>query len=714
MEAQQELNDILNFEQLDLILSILPDPAGAKVLRDQFVSACRIVKAKEDEAEALHRSAQSQSNLLEAQLKELETERKAFQEQKNLEIEKLKAEQANLESLAQSLGEKFRDLTERIGEVSGNVNNCQTTVGEKLEGFEGVISARASDREENVNQSLKELLDSVQKNTDDVSTMKDKSDEMATAMNSVKEHHERIETSLRAGVTKESIKDQIGPLVDLTNTIKGLVEGLPTRESIDTRLAQVGGLAEQLRRAQVNVNELVQENQGLRNQNETLTTERNCAQNLSEQAKAALEEFDKDVRKKDSKIEGLQKANGNLQERLMEANQEISQGREARRQLKDAQPVLQTAEARRLELAEIKLSLQQVQQTVNETERQVESLKSQLEREKTVHDRCSVDLTQALTDRRDVNRQKEKLEGDISQVRKELKELRSQQTLDLQKQLKDQWAAVSEAMKEQLSEKKSHEETVSQLSRSWSSEKEALQGEISAKVSLIENLEQKVKTLQSRVSTLEPLRIELQTANDNLRQVNLTLEATEGNLRNSQGRVAELEKTAIVSANELEAVKAENGCLQKSSESASQKLDTCRGTIERLEQERDTVNEALSSLQAQSVVIPEGVTGEISRIYYRAADQLRNIPIVLDRNGEPDSQQLASELITVIDGYKWKENLLRFLHSRPEGWFCLQQVTAGDRDLVANGGECQHHDDCLSVKVVLLNGSPTLKFIFSD
>ncbi|KAF5613068.1 uncharacterized protein FTJAE_13971, partial [Fusarium tjaetaba] len=211
MEAQQELNDILNFEQLDLILSFLSDPAGAKVLRDQFVSACRIVKEKQDEAEALHRSTQSQSNLLEAKLKEFETEREAFQEQKNLEIAKLKTEQANLESLAQSLGEKFHDLTERISEVSGSVNNCKKTVGEKLQGFEDVISARASDREENVNQSLKDLFASVQHNTDDVSTMKDKSGEMATAMDSVKEHHERIETSLKAGVTKESIEDQIGP-----------------------------------------------------------------------------------------------------------------------------------------------------------------------------------------------------------------------------------------------------------------------------------------------------------------------------------------------------------------------------------------------------------------------------------------------------------------------------------------------------------------------
>ncbi|RBQ65846.1 hypothetical protein FVER14953_21764 [Fusarium verticillioides] len=713
MEAQQETSRVLDLRQLDLILSFLPDPAGAKVLRAQFVSACRIVEGKEDEAKALHRSAQSQSNLLEAKLKELETEREAFQEQKNLEIEKLKTEQANLESLAQSLGERFRDLTERIGEMSGSVNNCKKTVGEKLEGFEDVISARASGREENVNQKLKDLLASVRKNTADVSTIKDKSGEMATAMDSVKENHEWIESSLRAGVTKVSIDGQIGPLVALINTIKGSVAGLPTRESIDTRLAQVGGLAEQLRTTQVRVNELVQENHRLKNLNETLTTERNSAQGLSEQAKVALEEFDKDVRKKDSKIEGLQKANGDLRDRLMEANQEVSQGREARRKLNDAQSVLQTAETRSLELAAVQISLQQVQQTVNELERQVESLKSQLEREKTAHDRRSADLTQALTDRRDANHQKEKLEGDISKVRKELEELRSQQTLDLQRQLKDQCAAISEAMKEQLSEKKSHEETVSQLSRSWSSEREALQREISAKVSLIGNLEHKVKTLESKVSTLEPLQIELRTANDNLRQMSLTLEASKSNLRNSQGRVAELENTANVSANELDAVKAENGRLQKSSDSASQQLVTCRDTISRLEQERDTLNEALSSLQAQSVTIPEGAAGEVSRVFYRAANELRDIPIITDANSELGMSQLASELISLIDSYNWKESLLEFLQTDSQDWFCFEKVVRGDSDGRANGDKCSHHEDCLLVTVDYLLGHPGLKFMMT-
>ncbi|KAF5610576.1 uncharacterized protein FTJAE_14261, partial [Fusarium tjaetaba] len=502
-------------------------------------------------------------------------------------------------------------------------------------------------------------------------------------------------------------------LVDLTNTIKGLVEGLPTRESIDTRLAQVGGLAEQLRTARASVNELVQKNQELRNQNGTLTTERNSAQNLSDRAKDALEEFDNDVKKRDSKIDGLQKANDDLRDRLMEANQEVSRSREARRQLEDAQPVLQTAEARSRELAVIKLSLQQAQQTVNETERQVDSLKSQLEREKTAHDRCSAELTKASTDRRDINHQKEKLEDDISKVQKELKELRSQQTVDLQKQLKDQWAAVSEAMKEHLSEKKSHEETVGRLSRSWSSEKQALQGEISAKVSLIENLEQKVKTLQSKVSTLEPLQIELRMANENLHQMSLTLEATKSNLRNSQGRVAELEETANVSENELEAVKAEKGRLQKSSESASKQLETYMGTISMLEQERDTLNEALSSLQAQSVRIPEGAAGEVSRVFYRAADELRDIPIITDTNSELGMSQLASELISLIDSYNWKESLLEFLQTDSQDWFCYEKIVRGDSDGRANGDKCSHHEDCLLVTVDYLLGRPGLKFMIT-
>ncbi|KAF5232497.1 hypothetical protein FANTH_12958 [Fusarium anthophilum] len=714
MEAQQETSRVLNLQQLDLILSLLPDPAGAKVLRDQFVSACRIVERKEDEAEAMHERAESQSKALQAQLETLQTEREAFQEQKNLETEELEAEQVKLQNIAQTLSEQFRNLATNVGEVSGNVNDCQKTVTEKLEGFREDISARASGREENVNQSLKDLHTSVKNSTDHLSTMKDKSIEMATAMASVNEEHKRIKSSLKAGVTMEGIKVEIAPLVELANTIKTAVQGLPTVESLDNKFAQVGGLAEKVSSLQDRVLVLAQENQTLKNENAILTAERNDASNLSERAKTALEEYDEDLKAKESKIEDLQKSNDYLRNRLMEAGPQISQGQEASRRLVAAQDSLQTAESTRQELSRAKGELQQAEQTERGLNQKITDLEGRLECEKGALDICSSQLTEALANQSDVNHEKQKLEDELSKVRTELNELRSQQAIDLQKELKDEYAAISEAIQGQLSEKRTHEETVRQLSDSWSSEKEALEGQISAKVSVIENLEQQVQKLQSTVSTLEPLQSQLHTANDDLSRVNALLEETNLNFQNSQARVTALEGAVSSSANELDQFKAENGRLQKSGESVSEQLRTSEGTIQRLQREYDALTVELLSLQAQSVRIPEGVTGEMSRIYYRAADQLRNIPIVLDTNGELDTQQLAAELITLIDGYNWKDNLENFLHSRPEGWFCLQQVVAGDRNLVANGGKCQHHDDCLSVKVVLPNGSPTLKFIFSD
>ncbi|TVY63341.1 hypothetical protein Focb16_v014395 [Fusarium oxysporum f. sp. cubense] len=717
MDAQQETSRVLDLKQLDLILSFVPNPGGAKVLRDQIVSGCRIVEAKEDEVEALHARVENQSTLLRVQLEELKTERESFRQQKDHEIEKLRAEQVKLENLAQTLGSQFQDLTSNAGHLSDKVDECQTAVAEKLQGFGKVISDRASEREKAVNvlnQSVKDLSASARKNAEDLSSMSDRCNVMATGMDSVKEDQKRIESSLKDGVTMQGMKGQVKPLIELANTSKQIIDGLPTVAFLNTKFENVARLAERLEHLQAQATELGQVNQDLKNQNEYLSTERDRANYFSEQARSQLEENEETLGQKDSKIEELQTARDDLLNRLTAANVQISQGKDARRRLDEVQHLLQTAESTRQELAEVKPKLQQAEQNVKEMEQKIANLQRRLDREKDLNGDCSAKLTQALSNNSGILLQKTKLEAECSQLREDLRQLRSQEAIDVQQQMKDQWAAVSEAMKEQLSEKRSHEETVRQLKDSWSSEKQALEGEISAKVSLIENHEQQLQTLRSRVSTLEPLRGQLDAANENTSRFQALLEQASSNLQLSEQRVAQFEEMVSGSAKKLEDLKAENGRLQESGESVSLQLRASNGTIERLQQECDAVNEALSTLRAQSVRIPEGTAGELSRVYYRAADELRDIPIVLDTNGELDTPQLAAELITLIDGYKWKHNLLKFLHSRPEGWFCLQQVMDGDRDLMANGGKCQNHDDCLSVKVVLPHGSSALKFIFSD
>ncbi|KAM0084514.1 hypothetical protein ACKRZS_003355 [Fusarium odoratissimum] len=714
MDAQQETSRVLDLKQLDLILSFVPNPGGAKVLRDQIVSGCRIVEAKEDEVEALHARVENQSTLLQVQLEELKTERESFRQQKDHEIEKLRAEQVKLENLARTLGSQFQDLTSNAGHLSDKVDECQTAVAEKLQGFGKVISDRASEREKTVNvlnQSVKDLSASARKNAEDLSSMRDKCNVMATGMDSVKEDQTRIESSLKDGVTMQGMKGQVKPLIELANTSKQIIDGLPTVAFLNTKFENVARLAERLEHLQAQATELGQVNQDLKNQNEYLSTERDRASYFSEQARSQLEENEETLGQKDSKIEELQTARDDLLNRLTAANGQISQGKDARRRLDEVQHLLQTAESTRQELAEVKPKLQQAEQNVKEMEQKIANLQRRLDREKDLNGDCSAKLTQALSNNSGILLQKTKLEAECSELRKDLSQLRSREALDLQQQMKDQWAAVSEAMKEQLSEKRSHEETVRQLKDSWSSEKQALEGEISAKVSLIENHEQQLQTLRSRVSTLEPLRGQLDAANENTSRVQALLEQASSNLQLSEQRVAQFEEMAIVSAKELEDLKAENGRLQESGESVSLQLRTSNGTIEGLQQECDTINEALSTLQAQSVRIPEGTAGAISRVYYRAADELRDIPIVLDTNGVLDTPQLAAELITLIDVFEWKEKLLMFLHSSSKGWFCLQQVMAGNNNGMVDGAKCQYHDDCLLVTVVSFLDPPALKFI---
>ncbi|KAH7220591.1 hypothetical protein BKA60DRAFT_635091 [Fusarium oxysporum] len=355
MDAQQETSRVLNLKELDLILSFIPNPDGAKLLRDQFVSACRIVEAKADEVEAIHGRAESQSKLLQAQFEELNAEREAFREQKDQEIEKLKAEQVKLENLA-----------------------------------------------------------------------------------------------------------------------------------------HVGRLAEQLQSLQLQATELGQENQILKNQNENLSTERDRANFFAEQARSQLEENEEILGQKDSKIEEIQIARDDLLKRLTEASLQISQGEEARRRLDEVQHVLQTAETERQELVKVKSKLQRTEQAEMETQQRMADLQRTLEREKKHHDACSAELTKTRSDKRDTIHQKSKLEDECSSVRNELYQLRSQGAMDLERQMKDQWATVKEVLEKQLSDKRSHEETVRQLKDSWSSEKQALEDRISAQVCFIENHEQQL------------------------------------------------------------------------------------------------------------------------------------------------------------------------------------------------------------------------------
>ncbi|RKL07571.1 hypothetical protein BFJ71_g2173 [Fusarium oxysporum] len=714
MDAQQEYSRVMDLKQLDIILSFIPNPDGAKLLRNQFVSACRIVEAKADEVEAIHGRAESQSKFLQAQFEALNTEREAFREQKDHENMKLRAEQVKLQNLARTLGSQFQDLTLNSGDLSDKVDNYQTAIAEKLQGFGKVISGRASEREETLNvlnQSVKDLSDSAKKNAEDLSSMSDMCNVMATGMDSVKEDQKRIESSLKDGVTMQDMKGQVEPLIELANTSKQIIDGLPTVAFLNTKFENLAHLAERLQQLQAQATELGQVNQDLKNQNENLSTERDRANYFVEQARSQLEENEETLGQKDSEIEELQTARGNLLNRLIAANVQISQGEDARRRLDEAQHLLQTAESTRQELVEVKPKLEQAERNVKEMEQKIADLQCRLDREKDLNGDCSVKLTQALSNNSSILLQQTKLEAECYKLREDLRQLRSQEAIDAQQQMKDQWAAVSEAMKKQLSEKRSHEETVRQLKNSWSSEKQALEGEISAKVSLIENHEQQLQTLRSRVSTLEPLRGQLDAANENTSRVQALLERASSNLQFYEQRVAQFEEMVSGSAKELEDLKAENGRLQESGVSVSLQLRESNGTIESLQQECDTINDALSTLQAQSVRIPEGTAGAISRVYYRAADELRDIPIVLDTSGVLDTPQLAAELITLIDRFEWKEKLLTFLHSNSKGWFCLQQVMAGNNNGKVDGAKCQYHDNCLLVTVVSFLEPPALKFI---
>ncbi|RKL48131.1 hypothetical protein BFJ70_g2488 [Fusarium oxysporum] len=716
MEAQAETLQVLDLTQLDLALGFLPDRESAGILRRQFVDACQTVERADGRVRTLNAEAVAILNDLKAKQEKFETEkmseREAIKKEKatlRQEQEKLKEEQLQFKNLAKSLGSRVQVLSENVVQVSENVNSWRSTVTDATN--KGEEACRQLNQD--IVTKLNDLSVSVNQNTKDLSSTKDKSIEMATAVASVREDQKQIEASLKDGVTMDGIKDQIKPLVSIATTINEVVQGLPTVASLDEKFANVGRLTERAEYFEAEAMRLDRDVQTLREEAQRLedATAHQVAQANSrvEHANSLKGVVESRLQEKDSLISELREANADLQNCLTQAG---SQGVAAQRRLDVVEQRLQTAEANSQGLAEVKNKLQRTEQAEMEARQRMADLQRALEREKKHHDACSAELTKTLSDKRDAIHQKSKLEDECSSVRDELKELRSQGSMDLQRQMKDQWATLKEVLEKQLSDKRSHDDTIRELHTACDSERQALQGRIIDKDSLIGRQNEELETLRSRDSTLELLQQELDMANKSIETVTKALEQAASDLQASEQRVVESRGMVLASEKELTETKAENESLREDWETAWDQVKNSNGVIERLEREHTVTKDMLSTLQAQSVTIPQGVTGELSRMYFRLADELRGIPTVPEINGELDMSEIAIEIGPLLIRYG-KSDLLRFLRGGSEALHCSRQVIQGHRHSISSDGTCSYHDRCLLVRVVVQD-FPALEFLRAE
>ncbi|SPJ80234.1 uncharacterized protein FTOL_08626 [Fusarium torulosum] len=106
----------------------------------------------------------------------------------------------------------------------------------------------------------------------------------------------------------------------------------------------------------------------------------------------------------------------------------------------------------------------------------------------------------------------------------------------------------------------------------------------------------------------------------------------------------------------------------------------------------------------QWVTIPQGVTGDLAKMYLRLANEFRDIPTVPQSCDGLDMLQLAVEIAPILDGYDAKENLVQFLDAGNQNWHCLGQVLKGDPHCEINGESClTHGTGCIKVRVIQLD-----------
>ncbi|KAF5543375.1 hypothetical protein FNAPI_9697 [Fusarium napiforme] len=714
MEAQQGKSPMLDFAHLDRLLNQLPSPSFAAFLRHQFVDGCRVVEQGQEAVATLRGELEGMKNDLQCQLDQVVEKERALTE-----------EQAKLQDFAVNvLPSQMKDLTGEIDKISSKVISSSNDVLGKL----GAASETSDQFEDKVSDFCRELSDTTTSIDNRASEISD----------SVGEINDEIANGLVPSLLS---------IVEIMTANKKLTAALPTQEYMTSELDKVANMRQQATEFKEAVERLVGVNEDLRNDAVVLEAEAavriRAAESSRDSALSKLADEKARVVRRDSRIMHLEE------------------------DLEESQESAQQAGVYRQELSKVKAELEQSGTSSEELKATVAELRRQLAHEMEQNGKCSERLSEVQERLEQRDSMCHELQEARSNLQHELSELRSKEALDLRKKFEDHLTSVNISLERQVSDQRSHDQSVRNLTDSWNNERRALTGQISAKDSTIELQSGYIKTLKSQVSALEPLRGQLQEANRNLEEVQWSATQSSSALRSKQDELVECERRAeqfeqsCMTANaEVERLRAQvqeasrnleevqRSATQSSSalrskqdelvecerrvEQFEQSCITANAEVERLrgeasavkgradnatrlvadlEQKLDAVNTELTILKDhQCVVIPDNVTGDLAKTYLRLAEEFRDIPTHPEVIGELDKGEIAAELAILVDGWNAKENLAAFVCEQSPDWHCIRQVLFGAPQSPVTEGVCHYHDNkCLLARVVV-SESPMIQF----
>ncbi|KAH7262918.1 hypothetical protein BKA59DRAFT_449135 [Fusarium tricinctum] len=767
MENQPD-NRIIDLTSLDLFLEHVPDPGGRRLIREQILFAAQIVEKKEDEvtrlkaeAEAVYTQVQEQKGKLEAQQKALTDE----QTRLNAIADKACTLPDQVDGLTRQVSQMSLSLTKDSKTVVDRLDTVRTSFRDHLEkslqAFKSDVAKvvdkfdagqrSAQDRSAESLQVIKDDIAERITGLSNTSLSREKSlmDEIARLTRlAVSEIEQKLKTemikvdkSLAALTVDQQLlldtltgdadvvgtwatRAQVEPLAARLEAIVKSVGSLPSKADLPQALEEAGfyrhfnEYADLLEKCQKMTQERDQsrmESQSLRAEMKVLedraAIEVDAAKNREALANEKLEGERQRVQRRDDAIQDLQDTCDATYQQLQEAQGSLEDFADLQQQLQDARASLEAAETAAQELQQTRDQLRRSEEAEGRYSREIVRQRASIEQEKKLNKERSQQISEMgdhLADAKVGREQAEQARVKAEEMAAQLQTSFQDQRV-LQKELKDAWANEKVRLQEELSRQRSlledHDKTLELLR----SKTESLERDNSERTSAVHASNVQLEKATADVKALEHMLSSATAVQDALRSELTAVNSSEDTAKKF---AANLEEQFQAKKSDCNVLEGRLSVLRHELATARSGEETAKQSVNDLQQQLHVAIDRVTAVEGQLsvhnaqqwVTIPEGVTGDLAKMYLRLADEFRDIPSAPESCHGLDMSQLAVKLAPILDDFDAKENLVRFLDAGHDNWHCLSQVLNGDPRCEVNGGAClTHGSGCVKVRVMQLD-----------
>ncbi|RGP76970.1 hypothetical protein FLONG3_4908 [Fusarium longipes] len=201
---------------------------------------------------------------------------------------------------------------------------------------------------------------------------------------------------------------------------------------------------------------------------------------------------------------------------------------------------------------------------------------------------------------------------------------------------------------------------------------------------------------------------ELATAQESLIQANSLTQETVATLERSRDKAARCEQRRVEVESDNERVRNE---LRDSNSQLDLKTCLVESLTTQLSEATSKTEACNALLEAHPVLsCSDEEINSIAQLYLELADEFGDLPSFIERNN--DLLAIVIKIVPLIDVVNAKVTMLSFLNARSYGWHCLHKVAEEETESLCSHDGCQHHRDCVIVRVTGRD-SPVLELMLN-